>query len=212
MIEYYEHLCLCGCNSRIEIKKRHKYSGVPKYVKGHQCTGKKFPNKKGRKLSKEHKEKIGLANKGKSPWSLGKHLSKETKQKISDARKGMKFSLQHRINLSLAKTKEKEFTGFKETDNLRIRHSVEYVTWRNSVFERDNYTCQHCGIKSGCGHAVRLEAHHIKPFSTHEHLRFDVENGITYCRKCHVKLDKNIGKYDRKSNPDYKEFEILRCE
>ena len=34
-IQYYTHLCLCGCGGQIEIKKHHKYYGIPKYVHGH---------------------------------------------------------------------------------------------------------------------------------------------------------------------------------
>ncbi len=41
-----------------------------------------------RKLSKEHKRKIGEANKGKVPWIKGIGHSAETKRKISRAKKG----------------------------------------------------------------------------------------------------------------------------
>lgn len=63
----------------------------------------------------------------------------------------------------------------------RIRKSVDYKDWRKSVFERDNYTCQCCGDKSG----HNLEAHHIKNFSDNKDKRFDINNAITLCNKCH---------------------------
>ena len=44
----------------------------------------------GNKLSEESKRKIGLANKGKKPWTTGKHLSEETKRKIGESHKGSK--------------------------------------------------------------------------------------------------------------------------
>lgn len=63
------------------------------------------------------------------------------------------------------------------------RFSPQYIVWRKSVFERDNYTCQHCGTKkSGI-----FNAHHIIPFSKDKSLRFEISNGITLCKECHKK-------------------------
>ena len=57
----------------------------------------------------------------------------------------------------------------------------ELKEWRVAVFARDKYTCQCCGDKRG----GNLEAHHILNFKTHEHLRLDIDNGITLCEDCH---------------------------
>ena len=79
--------------------------------------------------------------------------------------------------------------GFKgaQSDELKlIRCSSKMSKWRKFVFERDDYTCQICGKRGG-----NLNAHHIKPFSVSTELRFDVSNGITLCKKCHIKLHKS---------------------
>lgn len=76
-------------------------------------------------------------------------------------------------------------------EHLKIRNSNEYKAWRESVFNRDDHTCQDCGAKSGKGRHVYLHAHHIKPFSLHPELRFEVNNGLTLCRKCHYKVHSN---------------------
>ena len=73
--------------------------------------------------------------------------------------------------------------------NLKIRNSEEYKQWRLSVFERDKYTCQECGLKSKKGKSLFIEAHHIKSFSNHKNLRFDINNGLTLCKNCHRKTD-----------------------
>jgi hypothetical protein len=65
----------------------------------------------------------------------------------------------------------------------------EYREWRTAVFERDDFTCQHCGKRGGY-----LEADHIKPWATHPLLRFDVENGRTLCRPCHLLTDTHESK------------------
>lgn len=66
--------------------------------------------------------------------------------------------------------------------NKLIRASSEYVSWRNEVFMRDDYTCQHCFKRGG-----NLEAHHIKPFAYYPELRLNVDNGLTLCNGCHNK-------------------------
>lgn len=71
-------------------------------------------------------------------------------------------------------------------ENHSIRNSARYKKWRNDVFERDRYTCQICGKIGG-----KLNAHHIELFSLNKLKRFDLENGITYCEKCHRKVHQN---------------------
>ena len=65
-----------------------------------------------------------------------------------------------------------------------IRMSMAYRCWRAAVFERDNYTCQMCNVRGGY-----LQAHHIEPVHDNKNtlLIFDVNNGITLCKKCHNK-------------------------
>ena len=79
------------------------------------------------------------------------------------------------------------------TDKNRLqRNSGNYKHWRRKVFERDEYTCMHCGQIGGI-----LNAHHIKPFCLYPDLRFDVDNGITLCKKCHNKLHKKEREWER---------------
>lgn len=68
------------------------------------------------------------------------------------------------------------------------RHNKQYKLWRNSVFERDNFTCQKCE-----DYGSRLEAHHIKGFAKHKDLRYAIDNGITFCEKCHKEFHKLYG-------------------
>lgn len=70
-----------------------------------------------------------------------------------------------------------------------IRTSYQYKDWRKAVYERDNYTCVWCGVRSGNGKRVLLNADHIKPFAYYPELRFEVSNGRTLCHSCHLKTD-----------------------
>lgn len=74
--------------------------------------------------------------------------------------------------------------------NKSFRCNIKWKEWRESVFERDNYTCQKCGSKSGLDGYVRLEPHHI--FRLNKLIKnnflnhiYNPDNGITLCIKCH---------------------------
>lgn len=76
------------------------------------------------------------------------------------------------------------------------RATNEYKNWRVLVYQRDNYTCQCCGIRSGKDNSVRLEAHHIKNWNDNVNDRYDVTNGITFCQDCHILFHQIYGKKD----------------
>ncbi len=88
-----------------------------------------------------------------------------------------------------------------------LRNHEKYKEWRNSVFERDNYTCQKCPQIGGI-----LHAHHLRRFSVilndirqkfpllletdvasnYKDL-WDIRNGVTLCKKCHKITHKKEG-------------------
>ena len=71
-------------------------------------------------------------------------------------------------------------------DEQRNRNTPEYIYWRISVFKRDSYKCKKCSDTQ------KINAHHIDSWATHKELRFDINNGITLCEKCHKKIHKKI--------------------
>lgn len=79
--------------------------------------------------------------------------------------------------------------GGKTPANQRERSSKEYSEWRKTVFARDNFTCQICGQVGG-----GLNAHHIKRWSTNVDERYNPDNGITLCKKCHAELHRKGAK------------------
>jgi len=106
-------------------------------------------------------------------------------------KKGFKRSVEDRLNKSIAARKYLfPMHSILSAQKERIRKSVHYKLWREAVFERDDYTCQKCGDRSGNGHEVYLHSHHIKSFTHFPLLRFAIDNGITYCDKCHGKISK----------------------
>ena len=101
------------------------------------------------------------------------------------------------------KTK-KEFKHF-------LRHCKDYRQWRQQVFKKYNYTCQKCG-EYGC----YLEAHHKIPLANilnnnnikiYDDARkcetlWNIDNGIAYCIKCHIKEDKMRARFNHIKNEE----------
>jgi len=55
--------------------------------------------------------------------------------------------------------------------------------WADSVKKRDKYRCQKpvCRSRNGIMHA-----HHIKNYADNPELRFEIDNGVTLCERCHT--------------------------
>lgn len=74
--------------------------------------------------------------------------------------------------------------GGATPERQRIYKTELWKSLVRDVFKRDAYTCQRCGSpKRG---RRGLHAHHMAPWAENEALRFDSNNLITLCDKCHV--------------------------
>ena len=137
-------------------------------------------------------------------WTGRKH-TEATKAKMRAAR--LKNQPMHRAEVVAKSKKTKLISGSARGANnpnwqggitrhqVRIRNSKAYSAWRTTVFVRDEYTCQQCGARCGCGVDVKLNAHHIKSFSKHPELRLDITNGVTLCKPCHDAIPKGNQHY-----------------
>ena len=124
----------------------------------------------GKKHSEESKRKMSESSRGKPAWNKGIPFSKETCQKMSDH---AKRRFKNRENVPAWK-------GGITLENKLIRTSLEFMDWRKSVFERDDYVCQKCLERGG-----ELHAHHIIPFAIAPKERLELDNGATLCKPCH---------------------------
>ena len=160
--------------------------------------------------SRERNQNISIALKGKPSNFKGRKHSWEAKEKNRLAHLGKKLSVEHKIKLrEINLRKGIKPPVLRGTDNHawrggvtplyeKIRHSHIYDSWREKVFERDNYTCRNCDRRGG-----NLEVHHLKPFLkiiTEYNIEniesaygcealWNVNNGITFCQNCHAKID-----------------------
>lgn len=166
---------LAQIGKRLSIETKQKIS---EFLKGNARS-------LGYKHSEETKLRMSLSR-------MGRIFSEETKQKLSNAKKGKLFSDEHKQKISEAQTGEKNnnWNGGITTQNTKIRFGCAYKEWRIAVFKRDRYTCIKCNAKNGNGKAIKFHAHHIKSFSDYPELRFEISNGLTYCKDCHKQIHK----------------------
>ena len=86
--------------------------------------------------------------------------------------------------LSKSKSGENHYNwkGGKYSENYRDRRKFRDVL-QKQVFERDDYTCQMCGLRG-----VNLQVDHIQPWSEYIELRFCIDNCRTLCANCHYTI------------------------
>lgn len=127
--------------------------------------------------------------------------TEETRRRLRESHTGLKFTDEHRRNISIAaKSKKPQF--FSEATRKKMSASrIKYWAGKRSegtsaqnrrdriyfsaqiaskVFERDDYTCQICFARG-----VLLHADHIKSWKDYPELRFEIPNCRTLCRPCH---------------------------
>ena len=178
------------------LEYKEKMSGIAKergfglWMKGKPGTmlGKHQPDSAKEILSK--KFKVIAKEKGFGLWMRGRHGFPAAKALglLSSARSGKTYE-------EIYGDRAFEEAEKRKVGNLRrwigkvrrdarpqFNRDSRYEGWRVKVFKRDNWTCQHCGFKGGW-----VEAHHKKSWAKYVELRYDVDNGITLCKPCHIR-------------------------
>ena|SRR5699024_622190 len=92
---------------------------------------------------------------------------------------------------------EEEVGGFKVIGD---QFNGELRKWRRLIFDRDDYTCQHCKKSGG-----KLNAHHLNSWDKHPDDRFEITNGVTLCETCHRNFHKEFG-YGSNDESQFEEF------
>lgn len=135
-----------------------------------------------------HKVLIGrTCNTGRTHIKKGQRLSPETEFKV-----GQESYWKGKKNSHFTGPNNPKWKGGITPENKKVRWSLKYKKFREEIFKRDEYTCQHCRRVRKIGDRVVLNVHHKKSFSQHKELRFVKSNVITLCKECHDKVHYNL--------------------
>lgn len=108
-------------------------------------------------------------------------FSTEWKDNLSKSHIGIPSPLKGKKKPQQSGEKHPNWKGGITPEIRKLKRSIEWKEWRESVFTRDNFRCLDCGFKG------YIEPHHIVPIRSDRDRLFDTNNGITLCRPCHVK-------------------------
>ena len=116
---------------------------------------------------------------------MGHIVSEETRRKIGEknrikllGKKQTPEQIEKRVSQYRKEAHWNWHGGITSVDHLeRLKFSK---IMRKQILERDNYTCQMCGIRGG-----RLQVDHIQSWAEYVELRFEMNNCRTLCESCH---------------------------
>lgn len=149
----------------------------------HMSFGRSTAHRKNRQTNEKLKE---WRENGGVPWNKGKPIDDELRMKISNSLKG-----KTPWNKGLNKGVDNRLASGNRSGNwkggITTKDRLERVKFRQTiqkqVFERDDYTCQICGIRG-----VALQVDHIQSWAEYVELRFDINNCRTLCMDCHYRI------------------------
>ncbi|KKM73278.1 hypothetical protein LCGC14_1412110 [marine sediment metagenome] len=158
--------------------------------------------KKGHKFGRRFKKGEGLGNtngfkRGQPSWNKGKKLTQEHKDKVK------------KNHADISGKNHYNWKGGITPLNLKIRGSIKWKIWRESIFKRDNHICQNsncqfCNNKAG----NYLHPHHIIPVKEclkldYQDLVFDIENGVAHI------VDVTVDEIKEQSYEDTPDYDIV---
>lgn len=165
------------CDSKISTGSKTGYCRT--------CSRKHFPvwNKGLTKIEAPQLSNSGVKI-GSTPYNKGKNITEEHKIKLSCTNRQISVD---------------KFDGFTTPINKRERCKFDSSDLRKECYEKANYTCDKCNQRGGT-----LNAHHLEAWKINTEKRFDLDNLVCLCEKCHKLFHKIHGHNNKQKQ--YEEF------
>lgn len=127
---------------------------------------------------------------GTIPYNKGKSTPMKTKIKLSCINRGISID---------------EFDGFTMPTSKRERSIFDDSGLRQQCFKNANYTCDYCSNIGG-----KLNAHHMNSWSENIDERFELDNLVCLCKRCHKLIHSIFGQKTTKEQYDeFKKAKLL---
>lgn len=137
------------------------------------------------KRTKKHGENISKSHKARGDSHWTKRPEVKEKMSLTKKKNPIRYWLGKKRPDMMGKNNPRWSGGGSTSEEIKIRLSLEYRIWQLEIYKRDKGICRLCGRR--CNNKS-IVAHHLRLFSEFPELRFSMDNGVTLCRSCHVKL------------------------
>ena len=177
--------------NEMELRRKKQSKALKKWHSIHPKSNKPFLQasvatqfKTGHEVSNEIREKISLKKRGR----------KQTRESVEKRRQSLLNNPTWRQSMKELGVRRRgpnhpNWKGGISGIYHFLRDNEGYREWRKKVYRRDGWVCQTCGSRP-----KKIIAHHIKSFTDYPELRYNIDNGVTLCRSCHLSLHQTTRK------------------
>lgn len=123
----------------------------------------------------------------------------------------------YRAEMSRARVLERRYIGWKRADqhpkwkpelsawDRRHEREPENQLWRREIVRRDGNKCV------ACGSTEDIHAHHLRSYTLHPEIRYEMSNGVTVCGGCHRSYHSHVGRIDFTAESFFEFFKLAQA-
>ena len=171
-------LCKCGCGQHVRwSQSKNRWL---KYVRGHYRPKRAYHRPEWLRREYEQKGRSATDIAAEFDVSIQTIRKALAKAEISERSRGESL----RLSGKMRGENNPAWNGGTTPERQRLYKQGHWREFSQSIYERDGFRCHRCGRPKG--RPKSLHAHHLKPWANNPALRFDPDNCVTLCHRCHV--------------------------
>ena len=171
-------LCKCGCGTHVKWS-RSKNRWL-KYVRGHYRPKRAYHRPEW--LRREYEQKGRSATDIAAEFDVSVQTIHKALVRAGIPERPHGESL--RLSGKVKGENNPAWNGGSSPERQRLYKQGHWREFSQSIYARDGFQCRRCGRPKG--RPKSLHAHHLKPWANNPALRFDPDNCVTLCHRCHI--------------------------